>query len=89
MITREAIRELAAYESKDGCAVTFYYQPVTPKDQSHRKEAILVKDLVREALRSAEKGGRNECARQDLNRILDTAERIHNNGGKAKAIFAD
>ncbi len=89
MITRDAIRELAEYESLEGCALTFYYQPDTPQNQSHREEAILVKDLVREALREAEKGGKNVCARADLDRILERAERLHGNGGRAKAIFAD
>lgn len=89
MITRDEIKELAEYESPQQCALTFYYQPSVPKDQSHREEVITLKDLVREALREADKGGRNECARADLNRILDMADNMHGNGGKAKAIFAD
>jgi hypothetical protein len=44
---------------------------------------------VRSALRSAEKNGRNECARQDLERIAAMANQLHGNGGRAKAIFAD
>lgn len=88
MITREAIRELAEFESPENCAISFYYQPETPQDQSHRQEAILVKDLVRDALKNTEKGGRNACARADLQRILEIADRLHGNGGKAKAIFA-
>jgi peptide chain release factor subunit 1 len=90
MITRDIIRELAAFESPSNCAITFYYQPATPKDQSHREESILVKDLVREALREAEKqGGKNECARKDLRRILEVAEALHGNGRRGMAIFAD
>ncbi|HEX8927190.1 MAG TPA: hypothetical protein VF786_15430, partial [Terriglobales bacterium] len=89
MRMQDEIRELAAHESAQGCAVTFYYQPSTPKDQSHREEAILVKDLVRSALRNAEKNGRNGCARQDLERIAAMADHLHGNGGRAKAIFAD
>lgn len=90
MITREIIRELAAFESPEGCAVTFYFQPDTPQNKSHREEAILVKDLVRGALREAEReGGKIACARGDLRRILDIADHMHNNSGKAKAIFAD
>lgn len=89
MITREEIRDLAEFQSAQGCAVTFYYQPDTPQNQSHREEAILVKDLVRGALREVEKEGRNGCARADLERILELAERLHGNGGKTKAIFAD
>jgi len=89
MITRREIRDLAEFQSARGCAVTFYYQPDTPQNQSHREEAILVKDVLRTALRDAEKEGRNECARTTLNRILEMAERLHGNGGRAKAIFAD
>jgi peptide subunit release factor 1 (eRF1) len=89
MITRDAVRELAQFESEEGCAITFYYQPETPQDQSHRQEAILVKDLVREALKQGEKEGKNACARADLQRILEIAEGLHGNGGRAKAIFAD
>lgn len=89
MITRESLRELAEYESPKGCALTFYYQPYTPKNQSHREEAILVKDLVREALREAERNGKNGSVRPALQRIMDMADRIHGNSGKAKAIFAD
>jgi len=90
MITRDTIRELASFESTDGCAITFYYQPSTPTNKSHREETILVKDCVREALREAEReGGKTACARDDLRRILAIAERLHGNGGKGKAIFAD
>src|SRR4051794_17216127 len=90
MITRDMIRELAAFESPESCAVTFYYQPTATQNQSHRDDVILVKDLVREALREAEKdGGKIQCARDDLKRILAVAEGMHGNGRRAKAIFAD
>ena len=50
MITREDIRELAAFQSNgDGCALSFYFQPRTPQNRSHKEEAILAKDLVRQA----------------------------------------
>ncbi len=88
MITRENIRELADFESPDGSALSFYYQPSTPRDKSHREEAILIKDLVRNAMREAEKNGKNGSARDDLQKILDLAERLHGNSGRAKAIFA-
>ncbi len=88
MITRENIRELAGFESSDGGALSFYYQPSTPKDKSHREEAILIKDLVRNAMREAEKNGKNGSAREDLQKILDMAERLHGNSGRAKAVFA-
>jgi hypothetical protein len=64
MIKRDDIRELANFHSPEGCAVTFYYQPTTPPNRSHRDETILVKDLVNNALREAEKkGSRHKAAR--------------------------
>ena len=88
MITRDDIRELANFKSPEGCAVTFYYQPSTPPNKSHREEAILVKDLIRAALREAEKGGKNGSTRTDLERIGNMIDPLHGSVGKAKAIFA-
>lgn len=89
MINRESLRELAEYDSPQGCALTFYYQPDTPRDQSHREQAIVVKDLVRDAMREAEKAGKNGGVRPALQRILEMADLMHGNNGRAKAIFAD
>jgi len=88
MITRDDIRELANFRSEEGCAVTFYYQPSTPPNKSHRDEAILVKDMIRNALRDAEKRGKNGSTRADLERISGMIDPLHGNGSKAKAIFA-
>lgn len=88
MITRDEIRELANFHSPETCALTFYYQPQTPQNRSHRDEFILVKDILRNALRDAEKNGKNGCARQDLERVSGMIEALHGNGGRAKAIFA-
>src|SRR5882672_7861701 len=89
MITREDIRELAAFQSNgDGCALSFYFQPRTPQNKSHKEETILAKDLVRQALREAEKQGKNGGARADLDRILETAGNLRGNQARAKAIFA-
>jgi peptide subunit release factor 1 (eRF1) len=90
MITREDIRELAQFQSngEEACALSFYFQPRKPQNKSHREESILAKDLVRNALREAEKNGRNGCARADLNRILDLAGNLHGNQARAKAVFA-
>ena len=89
MITREDIRELAAFQSYgDGCALSFYFQPRTPQNRSHKEETILAKDLVRQALREAEQHGKNGCAREDLERILEIANNLHASPAKAKAIFA-
>ena len=51
MITREQIHELAQFEDQPGCAMSFYFQPAAPRNKAHKEEAILTKDLAREALR--------------------------------------
>ena len=88
MITREEIRQLAQAESPSGCAISFYFQPQTPKDKSHREEAILVKDLVKDAVRKAERNGNHQALRDDLQKILEMAEHLHGNHSRGKAIFA-
>lgn len=90
MISREEIRELAQFEAngKQECALSFYFQPQTPQNKSHREEAILAKDLVRQALQAVRKDGKQNCARADLQRILKLAEELHGNQAHAKAVFA-
>ena len=90
MITREDIRELAQFHTNgdEGWALSFYFEPRTPQNKSHREETILAKDLVRKALRDAEKNSRNGSTRADLNRILELAENLHGNQARARAIFA-
>src|SRR6516162_3358814 len=88
MITHDEIRELANFHSPATCALTFYYQPTTPQNRSHRDEFIFVKDVVRNGRREAEKGGKHACDRPDLERINALVETLHGNAGKAKAIFA-
>src|SRR5271165_7084140 len=88
MITRDDIRELANFRSPEGCAITFYYQPSTPLNKSHREEVIQVKDMIRSALRQAEKSGTNGSTRADLERISNMLDPQRGSSGKAKAIFA-
>lgn len=88
MIRRQDIRELAQFECGEGSALSFYFQPRTPLNKSHREEAILAKDLVRSALREVDKNGKGKSARADLDRILEIAESLHGNQARAKAIFA-
>jgi peptide chain release factor subunit 1 len=90
MITREDIRELARfqYNDADRCVLSFYFQPRSPENKSHRGETILAKDLVREALHETEHNAKNKCARADLQRILELAGHLHGNQAKAKAVFA-
>jgi peptide subunit release factor 1 (eRF1) len=88
MITRDSIRELADFQTSEGDAITFYYQPGAPQDKSHRQETILVKDLVKDAMHRTERNGKNGPVHGDLTRILELAEKLHGNQGKAKAVFA-
>jgi peptide subunit release factor 1 (eRF1) len=88
MINREELRQLAQVDSPENSAVTFYFQPQTPQNKSHREEQIQVKDLVREALRRAEKNGNNTGLRADLKRIQELAGQLHGNHARGKAVFA-
>lgn len=88
MITREQVREIAQFEDQRACALSFYFQPTPPRNKAHKEEAILIKDLAREALRRLETNGKCESARADLDRILHLSQDFRGNGVHAKAIFA-
>src|SRR6266446_7876844 len=93
MITREQIHELAQFEDQGAGALSFYFQPTTPRNKAHKEEAILTKDLVREALRQLENksnGSKHkyESARADLDRIVRLSQELRGNGAHAKAVFA-
>src|SRR5580704_6439638 len=90
MITREQIHELADFEDQAACALSFYFQPTPPRNKAHKEEAILTKDLAREALRHLEGKGKNasESARADLERIRRLPLDLQSGGTRAKAIFA-
>lgn len=87
-ITREQIRELAELQDTNGCAVSFYFQPSTPRNKAHKEDTILVKDLVREALHRLEDKDKKENARADMDRILRLSADLRSNGTHAKAVFA-
>jgi peptide chain release factor subunit 1 len=100
MITREQIQELAQFEDSESCALSFYFQPAAPRNKAHKEEAILTKDLAREALRQLESKGlevkklegkkkdKTEFARADLDRIVRLSHDLRGNRAHAKAIFA-
>jgi peptide chain release factor subunit 1 len=91
-IAREQVRDLALFEDSDLNAVSFYFQPATPCNKSHREQTILIKDVAREALRDLESRTENKQARDsalaDLERILRLSTDLRSNGTHAKAIFA-
>lgn len=90
MFSRDELRQLADFESRlpDEFAVTFYFQPGTPLDKSHREEGIYAKDLVRQTLQELELNGRSRGVVEDLNKILQVAEALHGNQSRGKAVFA-
>ncbi|MGD0790143.1 MAG: hypothetical protein ABR920_00110 [Terriglobales bacterium] len=90
MMTRDEIRELAAFqadETKGACALSFYFQPDPPQDRSHRHEAIVAKDVVKQALKSAAANGKNGSLHADLNRVLDLATNLRGHA-RGRAVFA-
>lgn len=95
MITREQIHELAQFEDEGACALSFYFQPTAPRNKAHKEDAILAKDLAREALRqleskSLESKSKDKCesARADLDRIVRLSQELRGNGARAKGVFA-
>ena len=87
-ITREQMRELAEFKDQKSCAVTFYFQPSTPRNKAHKEDTILIKDLAREAMRSLETKSEKDCARSDIERITKLSAELRSNGTHAKAVFA-
>ena len=90
MMTRDEIRELAVFqadETKGACALSFYFQPDPPQDRSHRHEAIVAKDVVKQALKSAAASGTNGSLHADLDRVLDLATNLHGHA-RGRAVFA-
>ena len=89
-MTHEEIRELAAFEAdqKSGAyALSFYFQPDPPQDRSHRREAIVAKDLVKHALKEVNGKSRNGSLHADLERVLDVASHLPGHT-RARAVFA-
>ena len=90
MISREELRQLASFECRhpDELAISFYFNPSTPQDKSHREEAILAKDLVRKTIQELQMNGPFRSALEDLQRILELAEGLHGNQARGKVVFA-
>ena len=87
-MTREQIRELAEFHDQNSCAVSFYFQPSTPRNKAHKEDTILIKDLAREAMRGLENKGKKDCGRADIERITRLSSDFRSNGTHAKAVFA-
>jgi len=89
-MTKNEIRELASFqvdEAKGACTLSFYFQPDPPQDRSHRREAIVAKDVVKQALKSAAASGKNGSLHADLDRVLEVATNLRGNS-RGRAVFA-
>jgi peptide subunit release factor 1 (eRF1) len=89
MITRDEIRELAAFyadENSGAAALSFYFQPVVPQDRSHRNQTIVGKDVLKEALKEAAAKGKNGPIHADLNRILEVVSGLMSHS-RGRAVF--
>ena len=87
-ITREEIRQLAEFQDEKSSAVSFYFQPSTPRNKAHKEDTILIKDLAREAMRALEAKGKKDWARSDMERIVRLSSELRSNGTHGKAVFA-
>lgn len=90
MMTRNEVRELATFqldENNGTTALSFYFQPVPPQDRSHRNEAIVAKDVVKQALKSAAAKGKNGSLHADLDHVLDVVSNLRGQA-RGKAVFA-
>jgi len=90
MMTRNEIRELAAFqadENKGVYAVSFYFQPDPAQDRSHRNQAIVAKDVVKQALKEAEGKGKNGWLHSDLDRVMEVASGLRGHS-RGRAVFA-
>lgn len=90
MITRDEIRELAAFyadENMGATALSFYFQPVVPQDRSHRNQSIVAKDIVKGAQKEAATKGRNGSIHADLSRVLEVIGKLSGQS-RGRAVFA-
>jgi hypothetical protein len=90
MITRNDIRELANFyvdENSGAAALSFYFQPVTPQDRSHRNQTIVAKDILKEAQKEAAAKGKNGPIHADLTRILEVVGKLSGHA-RGHAVFA-
>jgi peptide subunit release factor 1 (eRF1) len=89
-VTREQIRELAEFQDSKSGAVSFYFQPATPRNKAHKEDTILIKDLAREALHKLEskEKEKKDGTRSDIDRIVRLSAEFRSNGTHAKAVFA-
>jgi peptide subunit release factor 1 (eRF1) len=80
------LRKLSNVESKQGCAISFYFFPQPPQNKAHAEDRIRLKDVVRNAQRKAETEGK-QPAIADLKRIEELSDQLAQSS-EPVAIFA-
>ncbi len=84
-VTREDLLALANSYDENACAVSFYFSLSSSADNSHRQEALLIKQLVSDIFR---KPGTEDGVSKDLAAIITAAEEIRHTPSQFKAVFA-
>lgn len=85
-IPLEELKELAAFWTENGDALSMYLQVRTPSELAHREETMYAKEKIKEALGTLK--GNSPADRADIQRILEVVSEMKGNGGRAKVIFA-
>lgn len=90
MVSSQTLRELGAFWSDAGDALSIYFEPSTPSELSHREETIEAKERIQQAIGTV---GRLQVVgsttpRAFVRRAIETIADMEGNHGQAKVIFA-
>ncbi len=85
-VSAEDFSELARFWSKEGDAVSIYFQAPTPSEMAHRDEPILAKEKIQQQLSKLQ--GAGSADRADLQRVVETIAQMKGNHRRTKVIFA-
>lgn len=83
----DSLQRLAEVRCADQGAISFYFQPTVPRNQAHREDVILVKDLIRDARHKWERKGGDVRVREALDRLQALGEQLSTGAQRAKAVF--
>src|SRR5579875_784826 len=86
MIPAKDLEELANFWTNDGDAISFYFQPDTPRELAHREEPILTKERIKATFGRLRAD--NPATRRDVERLLSTVAQLKGNHSQGRAIFA-
>ena len=87
-ISSESLRALARFVDTKGQALSFYFRLASADDNSHRREVVMIKDLVRGIAARFPRETHPEGLLQDLDALLAVTGEIRETPSRMKAIFA-